>query len=328
MHHRRPSVASRATSARLARPWILLALVSLIAMPHAGSAAPVLGFVEEWSGTSLSGWGVGGTPASNPGTGGLLGPGDGFLKLSSSVVFNYGTFSSGPEYAGNWTAAGITQVRVWLSDLGTDDPLEIHFGLGRDVHSLSPNFWVYNIGVIPPVNAWQEYVVDLTAPADWTQTFGTGTLADALAACEKIHLRHDVPPITPSPEGAMGDLGIDHLVLASPAILDVASDPPAAGARRVAVARPVSLAPPAPNPSRGPVALALETFVAGPVHVEIVDASGRRVRRVELAEGPAGPRSWTWDGTDERGRRAAPGYYRARAWNAAGGTSRPLIRTP
>ena len=302
--------------------WIALATVACLARPGAAVAAPTLGFVENWPGTTISGWVSGQQALSNPGTGGFSGIGDGFLELSTGLITNFGAYYAGPEYTGDWTAAGITQVRVELSDLATADALEIHFSLGRDQTSGSPDFWQYNVGFIPPVNAWGDYVVDLTKPADWTRIIGTAlsaTFASALSNCQKILLRHVRAPFEMFPDQTSGDLGIDHLLLTNGT---VGVEPPA----RLPAARPVQLAPPAPNPSRGRVALALETFASGPVHVRIVDALGRIVRRVELADGPAGSRSWTWDGADDRGRPAAPGGYRVRAWSAAGGMSRPLIR--
>ena len=91
--------------------------------------------------------------------------------------------------------------------------------------------------------------------------------------------------------------------------------------------RPVQLAPPAPNPSRGAVRLRFEAFEPGVIQVRIVDAAGRVVRRAEVAGRP-GALTWTWDGSDDRGRRASAGHYRVRVWSRSGGTSRPLVLLP
>src|SRR5262249_38083195 len=150
-------------------------------------------------------WG-GGSALSNPGTGGYQGAGDGFLLVSNSVATNFGTKSNGAEYLGNWIAAGITQVHVRLSNLATADALEIHFGIGRGQFQAPNNFWQYNVGFTPPVGAWGEFVVDLTS-ANWTQTQGSGTFADALQNVETIHLRHDLAPYQQSPDPGQGDFG-------------------------------------------------------------------------------------------------------------------------
>src|SRR5438093_12035431 len=113
----------RARASHLRLLSMFIAALSWVTVARAG---PTLGFVETWSGTSLSGW-TGGSMLSNPGTGGFNGSGDGFLVVSTSIASNLGTRSNGLEYTGNWTAAGITQVRVWLNDVGVSQPLEIHF---------------------------------------------------------------------------------------------------------------------------------------------------------------------------------------------------------
>lgn len=75
----------------------------------------------------------------------------------------------------------------------------------------------------------------------------------------------------------------------------------------------------APNPSAGPVRLALDLPVAGPVHVGVYDALGRRV--ATLADGalPAGSHALTW---------AAPGAVAAGVYVAVAeaGPSRATVR--
>jgi flagellar hook assembly protein FlgD len=92
------------------------------------------------------------------------------------------------------------------------------------------------------------------------------------------------------------------------------------------VPRALSLAAPMPNPSRGDVALAIETFESGTVQLAIVDAAGRLVRHAELAAAGAGTLHWTWDGRDDRGRATPAGFYSVRATGHAGGVSRGLVR--
>jgi hypothetical protein len=293
-----------------------LAIILAIAWSAPAHSAPTLGFVENWSGTTLSSWG-GGSTYMNPGTGGYNGVGDGFLRVSTAAPANFGVKSNGSEYAGNWTAAGITQVRVWLSDLATDDPAEIHFSLGRDTFDPSPNTWQYNVGLIPPVNGWAEYVVDLTA-ANWTRIIGAGTFADAAQNVTTVLFRHDVAPFTMAPDPLQGDVGIDHLLLTN-GLVGVERPPGNVGTA-------VRLSAPVPNPSRGAVAFLLESFDTGPVQLRVLDATGRTVRSVELAAGASGPRTWAWDGRDQRGRAAAPGYYRVQAYGRFGGTSQGFVR--
>jgi hypothetical protein len=130
-------------------------------------------------------------------------------------------------------------------------------------------------------------------------------------------VRHDLPAFVQNPDPLDGDVGLDQLLLTN-GLVGV----PRSGV----VPRALELAPPAPNPSRGAVTLSLESFEDGPVRVEILDASGRMVRRFEQLAGGPGARAWTWDGRDASGRMAAPGWYRVRATGASGGMSRALVR--
>jgi flagellar basal-body rod modification protein FlgD len=48
---------------------------------------------------------------------------------------------------------------------------------------------------------------------------------------------------------------------------------------------------------------------ASPVEVEVKDASGALVRRIDLGSQGAGRVAFEWDGTDEKGARVPPGQY-------------------
>lgn len=293
----------------------ILALIATLALATASVAAPTLGFVETFPGTSVSTWGLGGAIESNPGSGGTGGATDGYLqfKTPNGLQHNLGVRSLGPEYAGNWTAAGITQVRLWLNDVGADDPLEMHFAIGNGL-----NFWSYDVAFLPPLHQWAEFVVDLSSSTNWTQIIGTGTFAQALQAVDRVHVRHDHAPFIQSPDPLDGDAGLDHLLLTNGTL----GVPRGAGQ----APRALTLAAPAPNPSRGEVTFSLTTFEAGPVRLEIVDATGRLVRQATLASADPATLHWTWDGIDRHGRTAPAGVYRVRAIGGSGGVSRGLVR--
>jgi hypothetical protein len=74
----------------------------------------------------------------------------------------------------------------------------------------------------------------------------------------------------------------------------------------------LALAPPAPNPARGPVRLVLRAPEAGTLSVAMLDAAGRRVRDLSLAVA-AGPVELTWDLRDQAARLVPPGLYFASA---------------
>jgi hypothetical protein len=188
-----------------------LAIVPALA-PAVAHAMPLIGFTENWSGTALDGW-DGGSDLSNPGSGGIDGPGDGFLLISTPFPTHLGARSMGGEYQGDWLASGVNKVMLWLNDVNGADALEIHFAFGN-----STNFWEYDVGFKPPHNAWQQYSVDLGSEANFTRIIGQGTFAAALQHVDRIHLRHDVAPYIQSPDPIQGDFGLDGLTLTNDAV--------------------------------------------------------------------------------------------------------------
>ncbi len=295
---------------------LVLFSVALFAAPARSLAAPTPGFVDHLT-SGIGQWG-GGDFYSNPGTGGVLGAGDGYLLVTTpgpSPFFtgNLAARSLDTPYAGNWTAAGVTKVKFYLNDVGNADAgLEIHFCVGNGA-----NFWQYNPGFIPPVGSWTQFTVDLGS-TNWTQIVGTGTLSAALAAADRILIRHDKAPYAQNPDPISADVGIDEISEESGGSTGVPLP-------RLTGPLALTLAAPSPNPSRGAVALAIAAPDASPISIQIVDALGRIIRRATLA-GAAGSRLWTWDGHADDGTPAPAGVYRARAWNASGGMSRSLVR--
>lgn len=59
----------------------------------------------------------------------------------------------------------------------------------------------------------------------------------------------------------------------------------------------------------GPVSLAADVPASGDVVVDVTDASGQVVRRMDLGAQPAGLARFQWDGIDSSGARAAAGSY-------------------
>lgn len=188
------------------------AVLAASLLTTAARAAPLVGFVENWPGISVGSWDRG-AELDNPGSGGVGGVGDGFLHVSTPFPAHLGVVSFGPEYAGDWIASGINKVRVWLNDVNTAEALEIHFSIGNGA-----NFWEYNVGFVPPHEAWREFVVDLSSSAAFTQIIGQGTFQAALQRVDRIHLRHDVAPYVKDPEYIQGDFGIDRLLLTNDAV--------------------------------------------------------------------------------------------------------------
>lgn len=302
------SIASRSRHCCLG-----LALLGWLASGGSAAGAPTLGFVERFPGTSTQGWSSFQMDFSNPGTDGVGGNGDGFLLMSRASSGHFGAVARGTEYVGDWRAAGITQIKLWLNDLGNDQAFEVHVSVGYN-----DNLWQYDVGFIPPEGAWGQFTVDLSSASGFTHirdTFGRD-FENALQNGNLLHVRHDRAPYMQIPDSISGELGLDHVLLTDGVVGVDAGEP---------AARPVALAPPVPNPSRGPVVVTALAPDQAPLELQVVDAQGRIVRRAPLP-GAAGPRIWVWDGRDGSGRPAPAGSYRVRALGRGGGTSRSLVR--
>ncbi len=90
------------------------------------------------------------------------------------------------------------------------------------------------------------------------------------------------------------------------------------------------VAPPYPNPSHlaDPVRIPVELSTSGSARLDIVDAAGHLVRRIDLQGLAPGQQEVEWDGRNDAGRTVAPGPYRA--WLVAGGqrVGTRLVRVP
>lgn len=69
---------------------------------------------------------------------------------------------------------------------------------------------------------------------------------------------------------------------------------------------------PSPNPARGPIVMRVILAASGPVHLEIVDLAGRRIRTLVDEDVPAGDHEFVWDGRSDHGGTAPAGVYLAR----------------
>lgn len=281
------------------------------------TAGPTVGFVEDFASAGDVGGFASQALNTNPGTGGVGGGGDGFLHIArTAFAGQLGSRAEEPQYSGDWLAAGADRVRLSLKDVDGDQNLEIHFSIGN-----VSNMWQYDTGFIPPNGSWAEFTVDLTDSANFSHIIdfeGGMAYAGALQAVDRILIRHDKAPFAQSPDVIIGEFGVDDIKIEA-SLIGVAPGGP------IAVRRPVQLAPPFPNPSRGRSVFAFETFDDGPVTISIIDARGRLVTNERLP-GLAGRRAWAWDGLDADGRVTPAGVYRVRAYTNAGGMSRPLVR--
>jgi 1,4-alpha-glucan branching enzyme len=151
------------------------------------------------------------------------------------------------------------------------------------------DFGAYRIGV-PVDGDWVEVVnsQDSAYMGDGTTNPGTIT-ADAIAS----------DGYSQSIEIALAKMALVILTPADGAGID----------GPVGSAAGLSLHPPYPNPTAGGTRIAFELGKPGRARIAIHDVAGRLVRVVEEREYPSGRAEISWDGTDGRGDRVAPGIY-------------------
>lgn len=188
----------------------VMAAALVVAAPAVARAA-TLGFVETFASPGVGDWGssTGGGP-TNPGTGGLDGVNDGYLLIASSFAANFGVRGTGPEYVGDWSSAGITEVTLWLNDVGTDEDFEIHFLISDGFLTTT---WQYLEGFHPPHDCWKQFRVDMTDASKWVRTRGDSSFQDVLRNVDRVTIRHDLAPYVENPNPIRGSLGIDHITL-------------------------------------------------------------------------------------------------------------------
>lgn len=143
-------------------------------------------------------------------SGGVGGSSDGFLELGqSSFAFHLGVQSQGMDFTGDLVADGVTGFSLWLNELGTDDGLEIHIGVGAAL----ANFWLSVDGFAPPTEGWAQFGVDITDESGWVQIQGSGTFEDALRNSNRLLIRHDVAPFGHIPDATLGNFGVDRITV-------------------------------------------------------------------------------------------------------------------
>ena len=171
--------------------------------------AATIGFTEEFD-DDLGGFGGGSQAYIRATTGGVGGTDDGFLVFANTdFAFQLGTRTAAATFTGDLSQDGVTGFSFWLNDVGSDDALEIHVGVG----TAFTNFWLTLDGFSPPENQWAEFSVDLVDPSGWVQIIGSGSFEDALHQSNRLLFRHDLSPLGQFPDAITADVGIDRITV-------------------------------------------------------------------------------------------------------------------
>ena len=202
-----------------------IATVALV-LPATAHAQLIPGFVSNFQDGTTQGWFTGGGPGGgggfgpfNIGTGGPGGAGDAFLQmvaLGGAGIGNRLTASNASTLAGNYLAASIMGIGMWVNNFSATD---LYLRLAFEDPDLSTGS--------PPTNlAFSTNAIFLPAGSGWTQVFfptglshltaGLGTTAAAMANVTFMRLYHSQAANFPNPFNPIApvtaQLGVDNVV--------------------------------------------------------------------------------------------------------------------
>jgi hypothetical protein len=198
------------TTALGAVAWMAAAALSTPA------AAVSVGQVDTFEDGTTQGWLVGllgatsPAPPANQASGGPAGADDNFLLLTAIggvgagnrlVVINLG------QWAGDYTAAGVTAIRMDLRNLG-DTELSLRMFIENPTAG-PPTDTAFSTTpfVLAPGSGWQSAVFPIAA-ADLTA--GAGSVATALSTATAIRIFHSAAAGFPG-EPIVAQLGVDNI---------------------------------------------------------------------------------------------------------------------
>lgn len=203
-------MAPRRRRLLLASGLALLLFGGALAYP-AGAVAP--GEIDNFS-ASLEGWTQG--PSAPIGSlvhtlgGGPAGAGDRYVEITADGTSAGGKivmFNSGAAWTGDWTAAGIVQVKAKLRNLGATAlqvRLKFEDGISQGAQ--------YAVSAAVPVaanSAWVDAEWNVRASALSVPTQAKSA-AQILASVSRVRVIHDTNATEPLPD-IVGKLGVDDL---------------------------------------------------------------------------------------------------------------------
>lgn len=217
----------------------MLALAISASLPMAAAAQVVLGQVDTFQDGTTGGWGAGAshpTPPTNIPSGGPAGAGDAFLQLRAIGGSGPGRALAAfnrTQWAGDYTAAGITRISLDVNNAGPGDASLRLLIWDRPPAGNPTNSAITSAVLIPAGSGWQQISFLIDAPS---LTPLLGTASGALTSATELRLFHNPdptypdPPIGPPPVTLT--LGVDNIraIPAPPAAATLALA--AAGRRR------------------------------------------------------------------------------------------------
>lgn len=192
---------------------ITILVAGCLAFPPAVSAIAV-GQTDTFEDGTTQGWVVGllgampPSPPANIADGGPQGMGDNFLKITSQGGGGPGsrlTVINVSQWTGNYTAAGITTIVMYLRNLGATD-LDVRLSLSNGTDSA-----VTDAVFLPTGGEWTQVTFAVTAAA---LTVTNGDVDTLLSDVSELRIFHNPDPTFPGPS-IVAMLGIDGVTALS-----------------------------------------------------------------------------------------------------------------
>ena len=194
--------------------------LTLVCLPSLANAQVTAGQVDDFQ-TGVDNWffgggpgGVGATPLTRLLTGGPQGAGDAFLQINSAGSGSGSrlTGSNAAQWSGDYRAAGVTHIGMWVNNFGTTD-LSLRLAFEK-LGAMGPTDIAFSADAIfiSAGSGWQHILFPLLGAS--LLNF-VGSVETAMTDVTLIRLYHsptnNVPnPIVPIPE-ITASLGVDDI---------------------------------------------------------------------------------------------------------------------
>jgi hypothetical protein len=183
---------------KLSRPLFAFSMLALFGSADAISLSSFNNFedgtTQSWAGGS-SPINVAGGQASNNA-----------LEISASGG-NLATLSNSTDWTGNFTAAGVTGIKAWFKNTGTN-PLGIRLVLfSASNQSIR---WTSSTALVLSGSDWVQHTFSISQ-SDLTSVGASASYASSLSSVTRMMFRHD--PVAPTANGSQvtGSMRIDNI---------------------------------------------------------------------------------------------------------------------
>lgn len=181
---------------------LLAFALCLLAIP-AVMAQITLGQMDTFQDGTTMGW-AGGANPTNIDTGGPFGDGDRFLQITTGFRNHLATYNT-TRWSGNYQAAGVNLIQVFLKNLGSTE-----LSMRVVLHGVNGSRWTTTKPVVLAVGSGWKRVSFRLDESVMTRVLGTGTFAEAYASVGRLMFRHSAD-LSSGGTTIVGQLGIDRI---------------------------------------------------------------------------------------------------------------------